>query len=79
MLYWVFSPASVVVDIVRVSATGHVRGRGWLVLFVILQMLSKVRLADSGVKSDIVSIVFIKTLLPRLNAECMVCAQYKWL
>jgi hypothetical protein len=40
--YVVFTPASIVVDIIRLSVV-HVTGRGWLVFFQILGMVCKVR------------------------------------
>ena len=46
--YIVFSPASVVIDIIRLAATSHdMRGRGWLIFFVTLEMICKVRRSPS--------------------------------
>lgn len=42
ILYIVFTPASVVVDIIRLSISAHgLGGRGWLIFFSILEMLAK--------------------------------------
>lgn len=39
----VFTPASVIVDIIRLSAVDHaVRGRPWLIFLQILEMVAKV-------------------------------------
>lgn len=43
LLYAVFGPASVIVDIVRLSVHFHYsRGKGWLIFFTILEMAAKV-------------------------------------
>ncbi|PNW70806.1 hypothetical protein CHLRE_17g734596v5 [Chlamydomonas reinhardtii] len=44
VLFTVFSSASVIIDIIRLSVSTHhlTRGRGWLLFFAILEMLCKV-------------------------------------
>ncbi|GFR50191.1 hypothetical protein Agub_g12359 [Astrephomene gubernaculifera] len=42
LLYSIFSPASVIIDIIRLSVSTHgVHGRGWLVFFTICEMIAK--------------------------------------
>lgn len=42
LLYVIFSPASVVVDVIKLSVlSSSLRGRGWLIFFMVLEMLAK--------------------------------------
>ncbi|PNH08516.1 hypothetical protein TSOC_004916 [Tetrabaena socialis] len=42
LLYAIFSPASVVIDIIRLAVSTHgVHGRGWLIFFTVCEMAAK--------------------------------------
>ncbi|EFJ48411.1 hypothetical protein VOLCADRAFT_104795 [Volvox carteri f. nagariensis] len=42
LLYAIFSPSSVIIDIIRLSvSTRGVHGRGWLIFFTVCEMLAK--------------------------------------
>lgn len=48
--YAVFSPASVIIDIIRLAAK-HRHAGGWLIFFVLCEMVAKVRYVKTSVRA----------------------------